>query len=401
MGMSYVQQPLGLRFQSRVNQLITPPPYPLAKSTAPQDDTVLFSSRLTRTFKLNAKQVGLSLPTGITLPNGVTKKMLLEKILEAHEHALKNKAIGKSFSFDFNAANVRLANGQWVLGSNTENTRDNLVCAERSSILNAKDQAVSQMRLSTLRHAEKAEKAKQGLKATLIALSNAHVLDWQKTICGECQDWLATDSYYGPDTLIASLQKDPKTQQYNILVRQVKDLLPLSNTQTERAVPGIFVGWMKIKASDSAKTSMEKFQITRPQIDQLINDAYKGYVAKTAIHSGKHQGASVLLANGQTAWSGRQEATARWFNDPDLAAAQSLQVSNAYQGSSQPKRITAIAYVGEGQVVKNANLIQLSQAPWGAEDTLVIVARERHIELYTIADFIKEPYLSRGFNYKK
>lgn len=360
------------------------------RALKPAGDIVQFRGQrtLAEKYGINPAEVDLVKDPALALPVG--KEELLEKLLEAHEHALKNKTLGNFSGRQF-STNLLLENGQWALGTNIELTRDNVFCGERSALVNSWNSALNKVNVEDLQDPARRTQVEDGLKGKLLAMSSGESPDNPSagSPCSECQSWLATDRYFGPETLIANLGKTDQGR-FFIRVRQVQDLLPLlpgqmpSNTAKS-------IASLPVNVSARAREAMQAQGIEADALTRLIKQAKAAYRSNdTAVHSGKNTGSAVLLSNGKTVKGQRLDWTARWFESPELAAA-----TRGVQ-SLKADRVQAVAYYGDAVMPEVKTLGILAQETWGGPDTLIAVIEQDAIEVRTIRDYMTDIYISKS-----
>lgn len=373
-------------------------------ATAESGDQVRFSGRkkathnpLTQKYGINPRQVRLQHDPTMALP--VSKAVLLERLLEAHEHALKNKALGNLSGRQF-SANLLLGNGQWALGTNIELSRENALCGERSALVTAWNRALEGLSLSRLKRPGQRESMQQGMHVALLALANGDPLSQASPVspCSECQSWMASERYFGPDTLLSSLSRDAQTGQYVIETRSVRELLPLLESQQQSMSPHALTQ-LPVQVSERAQQVMDQWSIQPEQLQTLAQEAKTAYLQnQTAFQSGKNSGVSVLMSDGRTAQAQRFEWTKRWAEAPDLQAVvhgvqQALQ-NRTSQSASRPQ-LRAVAYYGSGDTPSVRSLGVLAQEVWGSPDALIVVASPDGLHVRTIRDYMTDIYISR------
>ncbi len=328
------------------------------------------------------------------------KRQLVVKALEAHEHALKNRLAG-NFSDRHFSTNIRLADGTWALGTNIELTRDNVFCGERSATVNAWNTALGRHSLKDFQNAEVLGDIRNGLKVDMLVMSSSKPLGdpVAGSPCSDCQSWLATDKYYGPDTKIVALKRNDEG--FYLQIREVRDLLPLRGQQKVSLTDKELDGNFPVDLSDKAKDAVAISGIAAGELRDLMQAAKDSYRQnKTAEISGKNLGTAVLLdpgdERGRVIERGQRfDWTARWNEPADLTAAlvgyQKLREGNppAYA------MIKAVAYYGESpeQMPSVGSLGKLAQKR-GGPDTLMLVIEDDVLKVRTISDYMTDIYIS-------
>lgn len=356
----------------------------------PVGDVVRFRGQgtLAEKYGIDPAQVDLIKNPALVLP--VSKAELLERLLEAHEHARKNKLLG-NYSGRQYSTNLLMGNGQWALGTNIELTRDTVLCGERSSLVNSWNAALARIPVETLQDESQKADVEKGLKGVLLAMSSGDDVSHPSagSPCSECQSWLATDRYFGPDTIVTNLGKNEQGR-YFIRARQMKELLPLLAQQvpsrTDKAIASL-----PVHVSDKARAAMQAHGLGEAALVKLVKQAKEAYrTNETAVHSGKNTGSAVLLSNGKTVKGQRLDWTARWFESPELAAA--TRGVQRLHGD----RVQAVAYYGDAVMPEVKTLGILAQETWGGPDTLMAVIEQDAIQVRTIQDYMTDIYISKS-----
>lgn len=323
----------------------------------------------------------------VNLPEKINKTELILRVLQAHEHGLKNKAAG-NFSGVSYSSSILLSDGSWTLGANTELTRDTLLCGERSAFINGRNRALEATPLEKINDTP--------VTAKVVAMSSGKDI-YSPAPCSECQSWLSTDKYFGPDVVLATLKRDDKGE-VTLILQTMKDLLPFNQKLQPSKGKGS-LGRIPLEISDKAKAFAKENGIGKRQLRTLIAEAKQAYKKnKTANFSGKNSGASVLLSNGEITAAGRFEDTNRWVLDAaDIARA------NAFQSLKNPdkERLMAVAYYGDGTYPNPANIGKMAQQSWGGPDTLVVLVQNNKIDIKTLNEHSTDIYISSSFAKKK
>ncbi len=357
-------------------------------------DTIQFQgqSALHKKYGIDPNKLTVR-PSGTQLP--VSKRVLLTKLLEAHEHALKNQALG-NFSNRYFSTHMLFTDGRWALGTNMELSRDdNLLCGERSAIINGWNQWLQKIPLSSLLK----QQATTPTQARLLVMSGAGPITDPVfgSPCSECQSWLSSQKYIHPDTQIVVLRQDPQTQKSYLWVRPMKDLLPLL-PEHQPSQTGAPIEQLTLQISEKAQAVLKHQKIDPLHMRQLIRSAQEAYTQnQTAFLSGKNTAAAVLLSDGQGQKilpGQRLDWTARWYLPPDLlAAAKGIQ-------TNPNSKIQAVAYYGDEPVPNIKNLGILAQQTWGSPDTLIVTVQNQTLQVRTIRDYMSDIYLSSSSHKK-
>ncbi len=199
-------------------------------------------------YGITLKNVKLDLPHEMKLTTAEKRRLVLQAI-KAYEHACKKRLLneyflrvtpdtkhisGRSFS-----SIVELQNGLAVPAVNSEFSRDDVLCGERSGIVAVINKALEKLDLQKLTSDPVyLAKAKEGLKVKRLIMSGAHrhtgvensidpVLDTitSPPPCSDCQAWLATAEYFDHDTQIVTLHRD-KSRNFTLKIQTLGQLLP-------------------------------------------------------------------------------------------------------------------------------------------------------------------------------
>lgn len=358
-----------------------------AVGRTPLQDSVRFGlsrgERLLRKYGIDPTAVEV-VSTGPKLDGN--KKEVLIRLLEAHEHALKNQALG-NFSGRYMGANILFNNGYWSLSSNIELNRNTVFCDERSAIVVGWNQALQKLSLKRLLSKSGREEAQKQLNVRMIATSTSQDDLSHPSPCSECQNWLAIQRYVLPDTQIVNLRKKPESGQMYLNVQTVRDLMPLNAGMTPSLAERP-LAQLPVEISARAQVSLQRFELQSEALRSLVQAAKEAYTQnRTAEQSGKNSAAAVRLSTGQVTTGQRLDWTARWFTDGDLSAAtKGLQ--------DRGGRVQAVAYYGEDRLPGIVNLGVLAQATWGGTDTLITVVERDTIQIRTIQDYMTDIYVA-------
>lgn len=359
-------------------------------------DAVLFSGRkeLFEKYNIDPKAVDVVAPPGVEI-NKKQIPLILSKLLEAHEHALKNKAIG-NFSGRHFSTNLLLEDGIWGLATSLELTRETSLCAERGALVKAWNKALKRLSLASIKTEDALEQVRQKLKVKMLVMSSSAPLGDPSVgfPCGECQGWMAADKYFSPETLLIALRKREETGQYYLVVRKLDQVLPLLSQQTS-SLASKPIAALKPVISDKAGKAMADHNIPLPKLYDMMKEAQNAFETnKTASFSGKNTGVGVLLSNGKIESGARLDWTQRWFAPPDLTTAATAY--QKYANQAPPVRIQAVAYYGKDeQLPPVANLGVLAQPARGGVDTLILTVKDDTLHIRTIEDYSTDIYISK------
>lgn len=396
-------------------------------SMQPAKDVVSFSGQKD-IFKRNGIKPDQVLIKSKDAIDRQTKLDLIEKVLEAHEHAVKNKTKG-NYSGRCYATNMKLSNGKWTRATNIEITGETVLCGERSALVRAWNEDLEA--LPAINDKNRDEIAAKGHpKVEIMAMSSYKKpgTDDCGNACSECLNWMNTKKFFSPTTKIATIEQDKETGQYILNVRDMSEQLPYWGSEmpskTDKPINNL-----KLNFSDRAKKAMQDHSISETRLFDTMKKAQEAYESNlTAEISYDHNvGAASLLDPGDIITKGeRMEWTRRWYEPPELLAAttgyqflaramkaarEGLGKVNELLGmlpegsdrqhflkeleeqKNGDPRINAVAYYGDDNVPYIDSLGKLSQGRGGA-DTIILTIRDNKIEARTILDYMPHLYIS-------
>lgn len=393
-----------------------------------KQDTVSFTAKkdLIKKYGINLDEMQVITRNAPQVGNAEAK-VLLEKVLEAHEQAAKNKELG-NYSGRCYSSNINFDNGQWAVATNIENSPDVVLCGERSALVRVWNQTLQSLSLDKLRKDEAyLEAARKGLKVNYLAMSSFNYPGEDVGAgnpCSDCLSWLNLEKYFKHDTKIVTFERDPQTRQPKLIIRGIKEVLPHWGAQLE-SVTDKPIDSLPVNISQRAKQSMEKHGITQQKLQELVEEAKQAQAAGvTSELSDKNVGTAALLTPGEMIIKGdRMDWTRRWNIPPDeMAAASGFQFLKQLQQKAargvdilnevgpwnakndgfierfakhadEEVAVKAVAYYGADKVPYLASLGRISQGR-GAADTLIAVIRNDKIEIETILDYMPYLYIS-------
>ena len=155
-------------------------------------------------YGIDPKQVPVLSCDGYNMDFG-EKKLVLEKLLQAHQLATANVMAGNITNRGF-ATNVCDNNGNWSLGTNFNNTRNDIssICGERTAILQAYNHALIQYSQNLNSN------VKFNFKIKYLCMAQSTPLKDIKSSavpCEDCLSWLNTNRYFNFNTLVFSFEK--------------------------------------------------------------------------------------------------------------------------------------------------------------------------------------------------
>lgn len=393
----------------------------------PQNDVVEFTGRrnILADYGINPDEVEVVSKSPQAIDRK-TKILLIQKVLEAHEQAAKNKELGNLSGRTF-ATNMMFENGHWAVASNIENSDEIVLCGERSALVTVWNKTLSKLSLGKLRtDAAYKQKALNGLKVKYMAMSNFSPPGTAPAgnACSDCLSWMNLDRFFQASTQIAVINKDPQNGKYKLTIRPLTEQLPYWGKQ-QPSITDKPIESLPVQISDRAKAAVVKANISQEQLIETIQKAKEAYEdAQTTELSDKKVAASVLLSPGDViSKAERMDWTRRWFIPPDILAA-----SNGYQLVKQCQRliqsgmqnlqkvlpsggdnadlaqklvghekddvkINAVAYYGNEKVPYIESLGRISQDR-GSGDTLVVLVENDTVQVRTILDYMPYLYIS-------
>ena len=360
---------------------------------SPPSPPVLFGAKkaLYEKYGINPDELTVAGPSGINLPD---TRYMLERLLETHEHALKNKALG-NLSGRHYSSTILLENGTTGLATNIENSKDvGVLCGERSALVNAWNTALQKLSLKKVVASQNKSPEQNGLKVKMMFMSGSSELGdpMVGNPCAECQSWMSTDRYFSPDTLIATLKKDPETGRFSILVRKLSQLMPFAGKQqpslTDKAIADL-----PVRVSEKAADVLSSQGISQPLITRMLEESKQAYLDnRSATASGKDAGAAALFSTGEIVSDARVDWTSRWFEGADMRAAGNGIHALAEKGHPS---IAGMAYYGEDSNLPSADSVgRLAQDTWGSQDCLIAVIENDEVQIRTLKDYMTAIYVA-------
>ena len=404
--------------------------------------TPIPDQQLLEKYGLNPDEVSI-FPSDAQVPN---KQEILIQYLKTHELAQKNAHLG-NFSNQFKSSAIQLADGSWTLGTNLEHDRDNIFCGERSAMVSAWNQHLDKTPMSALKDSQDIKAIRDQQQVKWMVMGSQILADNDSGMpCSECQSWMSEQRYFTPETKIATLRSDPSTGKPFLLVRSLKQMLPLNGLQ-QPSLTHEPIDSLPLSFSMRAQLALPKKNISPEQVRETLKLAKEAYEQNEfADMSKKNIGAAALLSNGMARPSARLDWTRRWFTPPDIAAAtrafytlpekkgswhnllrQTLELFRDFFKPILPKRlvdqlndwvrglevriiqkqgeqrVNLIVYYGEEptEMPPIASLGLLAQPAHGGPDTLIgVIEKEESgqevIRIRTIEDYMPFIYISRS-----
>ncbi len=363
-------------------------------------DTISFGSqsKLFSKYGINPDKTKVEAPQNVNIDND-TKKLLIEKILEAHEMGLKNKNSGNVTKSGY-ATNICLSDGSWHLATNFNNTRNDIssVCGERSAVLVAYNKKLKEASLDS---DEDKLKYAQNFKVKYIAMSSFKPIGEDlnaSSPCVDCLSWLNTERFFDNDTLIAALEKNNETNEIELVLKTISQLLPLRNEIDSINNTGLAVKSLPVEFSENASKTAKEKNISETVVKELLQRAYDEFDSNTLVSFSEQNAASSILAAGEIFSAKKIDWSKRWFMEPAEFAA-----AKAVEKLGKDCNIDAIAYYGEGNIkdkygtLHKDGLVSLKtlgriKTGHGNKDTIVVTIQNDTILVRTIEDYMPEKY---------
>lgn len=323
----------------------------------------------------------------ITLVLG-EKYIVVEKLLEAHEFACANVMAGNITKRGF-ATNVCTSDGAWSLGTNFNNTRNDIssVCGERSAILISYNDAL-------LRYSRR-PKGKFDFKIKYLCMASSIDLnDITKMIapCEDCLSWLNTNKYFNFNTLVFSFERT-KDKKLVVHASRLASFLPFKTFSTSNK----FDLNKEIRFSKNSQVSLAKFKLSPNEILNLLNESHKTYQNNSLTNISNQNTAVSILANNEIFSSNKIDWTKRWYAEPLENAA--IKAIEKYQKNTD---IKAIAYFGDefahsnGELY-NDGLISIKslgriRQKYANNETILVLNFQSYILITTIGEYLPKKF---------
>ena len=316
------------------------------------------------------------------------KYLIVEKLLEAHEFAQANVNAGNITGRGF-ATNVCTIDGAWSMGTNFNNTRNDIssICGERSAILFSYNEAL-------LRYSRR-PRGKFDFKIKYLCMaSNVDLEKITEMIapCEDCLSWLNTNKYFNFNTLIFSFER---TKEHQLVVRasRLSNFLPHKTFATSNK----FDLNKEIRFSKNSQTSFVKFKLQPSDALNLLNESYKKYKNNKFTSLSNQNIAASIIANNEIFSSYKIDWTRRWFLEPLEAAC-----GSAIEKYENNTSISAIAYFGDEYSTNNGEiyndgLVSIKslgriRQKYASKDTLLILNFQNYILITTIGEYLPKKF---------
>lgn len=316
------------------------------------------------------------------------KTLIIEKLLEAHELAVINVKAGNITTRGF-ASNVCTKDGHWSIGTNFNNTRNDIssICGERSAILASYNSAL-------LRY-QKNPAGKFDFKIRFLCMAQSDDL-FETSVsavpCEDCLSWLNTNRYFDENTLIFSIIKNEQ----NILsLKAVKiaELLPYKNFELSHS----FDKNKSLKITQNAFKSMEIYNISQSDILHILEINKKLYDENTSTKITNQNIVCSVVANEKLYSACKTDWTKRWFVEPlEVASYKAIEDNKDYT------KITAVCYLGDnnftgrGEFFEDGGISIKSlgriRQKYAANSSLLILNLSNQVLIITIGEYLPQKF---------
>ena len=337
-------------------------------------------------YEINVLSMPVISDSGLNLSIG-EKTLIVEKMLEAHELALANVKAGNITKRGF-ASNVCTTDGYWSIGTNFNNTRNDIssVCGERSAILASYNSAL-------LRYSKTGGEFNFKIKYLCMAQSD-ELFEIKKSAvpCEDCLSWLNTNRYFDENTLIFSFAKD-ENNILSLKATKLVDLLPCKNYVLSKE----FIKGKQIKYSNNAMKSMEMYSISENDMLHILEINQKLYEENNFVKISNQNIVCSVVANEKLYSAAKIDWTKRWFTEPlEVAAYKALEDNKEFT------KITAVCYLGDnyfenGDEYYEDGAISIKsigriRQKYATNSTLLILNLENYILVTTIGEYLPKKF---------
>ena len=312
------------------------------------------------------------------------KYIIVEKLIEAHEFAKINVLAGNITGRGF-ATNVCTADRAWSLGTNFNNTRNDIssVCGERSAILASYNEAL-------LRYSRRPI-GKFDFKIKYLCMaSNIELDEITKMIapCEDCLSWLNTNKYFNFNTLVFSFER-LENRELVVRASRLANFLPFKTYATSVD----FSLNKEIRFSKNSQVSLVKFKLGPSNMLELLSETYKTFCENNLTSISKQNICASIIANDEIITSSKIDWTKRWYVEPLEAAA-----ASAIDKYKQYTVIKAIAYFGnetsvQNEQIHNDGVVSIKslgriRQKYASNDTLIVLNYQNYILITTIGEYL-------------
>ena len=317
----------------------------------------------------------------------VEKTLIVEKLLEAHELAVANVKAGNITKRGF-ATNVCTSDGFWSIGTNFNNTRNDIssVCGERSAILASYNSAL-------MRYQKIGGEFNFKIKFMCMAQSDdLYTIEKSAVPCEDCLSWLNTNRYFDENTTIYSFVKN-KNDILSLEATSLIDLLPDKNLELSKE----YNKDKPFKYSNHAIKSMKMYEISENDIHHILEINQKLYAENNFVKITNQNIVCSVVANEKLYSATKIDWTKRWFTEPlEVAAYKALEDNKEFT------KITLVCYLGDNCFKNSDEYYQDSaisikglgriRQKYASNSTLLILNLENNIYITTIGEYLPKKF---------
>lgn len=366
-------------------------------------DKMAFSglSRLCQRYKISPDNIEIFSSMQHTIDHK-TKEILIQKLLEAHEHAKKNVLTGNKTKSGY-STNICLVDGYWGdPATNFNDTSISSICGERSAVLVLFNKVLKKLSMKKLeKDSDYQSEFQRRFKAKFVVMSSAKPVGTDKNAaspCVDCLSWFNSDKLFQDDTQIVSFNKDANGK-LSINMRTLQELLPYRNEKNSIIEGSKSLSELNMSVTERADLSMREKGISLSDIVSILGNAKEAQESNTNVKHSQLNIASAIMTNERKIHVGKKfDWTKRWFMEPaELASIK------AVKKSPDATKINAIAYYGNGVVLDSAGtkhsdgVVSLQtlgrlRVNHGDDSTLVVSVVNNEIAVRTIDDYMPKEF---------
>lgn len=316
------------------------------------------------------------------------KTLVIEKLLEAHELALINIKAGNITNRGF-ATNVCTYDGHWSIGTNFNNTRNDIssICGERSAIMASYNSALLRYQKNPI--------GEFNFKIKFLCMAQSD--DLFETLvsavpCEDCLSWLNTNRYFDENTTIFSLIKN-ENNILSLKATKIIELLPYKNFELDYH----FDKTKSLKITQNAFKSMEIYNISQSDILHILEINKKLYEENTSTKITNQNVVCSIVANEKLYSAYKVDWTKRWFAEPlEIASYKAIEDNKEYT------KITAVCYLGNndftagGEHFKDGAISIKSlgriRQKYAANSALLILNLSNQVLITTIGEYLPKKF---------
>jgi len=342
---------------------------------------------LVEKYEINVLAMPVISDSGLDLSIG-EKTLIVEKLLEAHELAVANVKAGNITTRGF-ATNVCTSDGFWSIGTNFNNTRNDIssICGERSAILASYNNALMRYKKSEGKPFE--------FKIKYLCMAQSDdIFEIKKSAvpCEDCLSWLNTNRYFDEKTTIFSFVKNEEDI-LSLKATKLIDLLPYKNYVLSKE----FSKNKVFKFSKNSYKSMEMYNISENDILHILEINQKIYEENSLVNISNQNIVCSVVSNEKLYSAHKVDWTKRWFIEPlEIASYKALEDNKEFT------KITAVCYLGdnyfdngsefyEDGAVSIKSLGRIRQK-YATNSTLLILNLENNIFVTTIGEYLPKKF---------